>query len=172
MGTMDMILRLLVAFSIGGALGLNRDLHKKSAGLRTIGLVSLATCMLVVAAGGVGPGMPGFAFVTPIIQGSLTGIGFLGAGVIVRGAKEGEVHGLTTAAVIWLAAGFGILCGIGAWTEVAWAVVLAFLCLVVGGRIEKWAYMRVHGGNYDDADVPSSSANQRPPVAEHAPAKS
>ena len=56
-------------------------------------------------------------------------MGFIGAGVIVRGAAEGSVHGLTTAAVVWLGAGFGILCGIGAWSVLVPAVALVFLLL-------------------------------------------
>ena len=134
----DTLIRSGAAFMVGGALGLNRDLHRKSAGVRTIGIVSIASAMMVMAAGGVGPGQPGFAEVTRIIQGMLTGVGFIGAGVIVRGSAEGQVHGLTTAAVIWLASGFGVLCGIGAWTEVVVGVALVFLLLMLGGRAEHW----------------------------------
>ncbi len=154
MSNTDILLRLLAAFVIGAALGLNRDLHKKSAGVRTIGLVCIASAMVVMAAGGAGPGQPGFAEVTRIIQGVLTGVGFIGAGVIVRGSGEGDVHGLTTAAVIWLAAGFGVLCGMGAWIEVVVAIALVFVLLVGGGPIERLAHRVLRGSNTGAGDPP------------------
>ena len=147
----DILIRLFAAFLVGGALGLNRDLHKKAAGVRTIGIVTLAAASLVMAAGGAGPGQPGFTEVTRIIQGVLTGVGFIGAGVIVRGSGEGQVHGLTTAAVVWLGAGFGVLCGIGSWTIFLPTVALVFILLVFGGRAERWAH-RTFGR--DDAGTP------------------
>jgi len=145
MTTTDIAIRLLAAFVGGAALGLNRDLHRKAAGVRTIGIVSLAAAMLVMAAGGAGPGQPGFTDTSRIIQGVLTGIGFLGAGVIVRGAAEGQVHGLTTAAVIWLAAGVGVLAGIAAWPELAGGLALVFLLLVLGGPAERWVERTFYG---------------------------
>jgi len=139
MTTTDIVVRLIAAFAVGGALGLNRDLHKKAAGVRTIGVVSLGAALLVMSAGGMSPNQLGFDNLSRVIQGVMTGVGFIGAGVIVRGNTEGEVHGLTTAAVIWLAAGFGVLCGLGAWTEVIVGLTLVFVLLVAGGRAEKWA---------------------------------
>jgi putative Mg2+ transporter-C (MgtC) family protein len=154
MSNVDILLRLLAAFAIGAALGINRDLHRKAAGVRTIGLVSIASAMMVMAAGGAGPGQPGFAEVTRIIQGVLTGVGFIGAGVIVRGSGEGQVHGLTTAAVIWLAAGFGVLCGLGAWTEVAVGIALVFVLLVGGGPAERFISRALHGARDGAGDPP------------------
>jgi len=88
---------------------------------------------------------PCFTDTSRIIQGVLTGIGFLGAGVIVRGAAEGQVHGLTTAAVIWLAAGVGVLAGIAAWPELAGGLALVFLLLVLGGPAERWVERTFYG---------------------------
>jgi putative Mg2+ transporter-C (MgtC) family protein len=153
MTNIDILGRLVAAFAIGAVLGINRDLHKKAAGVRTIGLVSIASAMMVMAAGGAGPGQPGFAEVTRIIQGVLTGVGFIGAGVIVRGNDEGQVHGLTTAAVIWLAAGFGVLCGLGAWIEVTVALALVFVLLIGGGPAERLIH-RVLRGSQDGAGDP------------------
>lgn len=145
----DIMIRLFAAFLVGGALGLNRDLHKKAAGVRTIGIVTLAAASLVMAAGGAGAGQPGFTEVTRIIQGVLTGVGFIGAGVIVRGTGEGQVHGLTTAAVVWLGAGLGVLCGIGAWAILLPAVVLVFVLLVLGGPAERLLH-RTFGQDSDN----------------------
>ncbi len=151
MTAVDILIRLFAAFLVGGALGLNRDLHRKSAGVRTIGIVTLAAASLVMAAGGAGPGQPGFTEVTRIIQGVLTGVGFIGAGVIVRGSGEGQVHGLTTAAVVWLGAGMGVLCGIGAWTVLVPAVLLVFALLVFGGPAERLLHRTF---SHDAADKP------------------
>jgi putative Mg2+ transporter-C (MgtC) family protein len=72
-----------------------------------------------------------------IIQGVLTGIGFLGAGVIIHEASGRSVHGLTTAATVWVAASLGIACGIGQFTEVAVAMCLIFVILILGGPVER-----------------------------------
>lgn len=149
MTTFDILIRLAAAFVVGGALGLNRDLHHKAAGVRTIGLVTIAAALLVMAAGGIGPGQPGFNDLARIIQGVMTGVGFIGAGVIVRGSGEGQVHGLTTAAVVWLGAAFGVLCGIGAWVILVPAVVLVFVLLVYGGPAERWAQRTFGRGDTD-----------------------
>ena len=142
----DILIRLFAAVIVGGALGLNRDLHHKAAGIRTIGIVSLASAALVIAASDQPPLQPCSIAIAPVIQGLMTGIGFLGAGVIVRGAADGKVIGLTTAAVIWLAAGFGVLCGLGAWTVLAGGVALSFVLLVLGGPLERWAERERGGG--------------------------
>jgi putative Mg2+ transporter-C (MgtC) family protein len=70
-----------------------------------------------------------------LIQGMMAGIGFLGAGVILRKPEADSVKGLTTAATVWLAAALGICCGLGQWTVVIVAVVLGLLILVVAKRL-------------------------------------
>jgi putative Mg2+ transporter-C (MgtC) family protein len=72
------------------------------------------------------------------IQGIITGIGFLGAGVILRTENGQSVHGLTTAASIWLSACLGCACGAGAWVIAGSAFVLVMLILIVGGPLEQW----------------------------------
>ena len=151
MTSTDIVIRLIAALVVGGLLGLNRDLQKKAAGVRTIGIVSLAAAMLVMAAGGAAPGQAGFTDTSRIIQGVLTGIGFLGAGVIVRGEAEAQVHGLTTAAIIWLAAGLGVLCGIGARVPLVAGTPLVFALLIFGGPLERWAYRAFRGTNDGEA---------------------
>src|SRR5947209_18775278 len=98
MDMLDIALRLIVAVLAGVALGLNRDLHGKPTGVRTLGIVGIGSALAVLAIGAASG-----ADVSRVIQGVLTGIGFLGVGVIVR--NEGQhVHGLTTAACVWLTA--------------------------------------------------------------------
>jgi putative Mg2+ transporter-C (MgtC) family protein len=105
MDTIDIILRLSAALVVGGAIGVNRDLHAKPTGLRTLSLVGLGSALAVMAVTGSGE----INAVSRIIQGVLTGIGFLGVGVIMRTADGEHVHGLTTAACTWLTACAGVL---------------------------------------------------------------
>ena len=106
MDILDIAVRLGVATLIL-LLGLNRDLHGKSTGVRTLGLVCLGSALAVLsihAATGTEE--------SRVIQGIVTGVGFLGAGVIVRSEKGHHVHGLTTAACVWVTACMGAACAI------------------------------------------------------------
>jgi putative Mg2+ transporter-C (MgtC) family protein len=137
----DIILRLGGATLIGAAIGLNRDLHGKPIGVRTLGLVGLASAIAVLA---VAPDATGD--VNPasrVIQGVLTGIGFLGAGVIVRRQVGKEVHGLTSAACAWTTACLGLVCGLAAWPIVAAGVVMVFVLLVFGGPFERLSHRQL-----------------------------
>ncbi|MEO8418751.1 MAG: MgtC/SapB family protein [Methylophilaceae bacterium] len=136
MNTTDLILRLVVAALVGGLFGLNRDLHRKLAGLRTHALVTLGAAMATVAI--LSNGSTDINAVSRVLQGILTGIGFLGAGVIIRDA-EGHVSGLTTAATIWVSAVLGMLCGLGHWLLVGISTLLVMAVLTVGGRVERFA---------------------------------
>ena len=135
----ELILRLSAATFVGGVLGLNRELKGKPAGLRTHALVTLGsavatlTCVQTSAI----PLTPDPNALARIIQGILTGIGFLGAGVIMHDAVGRSVHGLTTAATIWIAASLGIACGIGQFREVGVAMGLIFVILIFGGPCER-----------------------------------
>jgi putative Mg2+ transporter-C (MgtC) family protein len=130
------LLRLSAAVLIGGVIGLNRELHHKPAGLRTHGLVALGAAAITLT--GIqlsGPGDPGG--VLRAVQGIITGIGFLGAGVILHPANQGNVLGLTTAASLWVVAGIGIGCGAGLWGSTLSASGLTLLILILGGRVER-----------------------------------
>ena len=162
----ETVLRLGIAALAGGALGMNRDLHGKPVGLRTLALVSLATAMVVVLADPLRDG--GFTDAgSRVIQGILTGIGFLGAGVIFHAEKHFRVRGLTSAACVWLTACIGILCGAGQWRIVIVALVIAFAVLLIGGPIER-ALHRVLGGR-DDHDIPDPA--QSSDAGPHQPGK-
>ena len=134
MNEWEAIVRTLAALVAGGAIGLERSYHGRAAGLRTYALVSFGSALLV--AGG------DFQFyathdgseVTRIIQGIVTGIGFLGAGVIV---KEGfSVRGLTTAASIWVAAAIGIVIGAGSYRIGVAATLVTLVALTILRRVE------------------------------------
>ncbi len=132
-GWMDIVLRLGAAMLVGCALGLNRELHHKPTGVRTLGLVALGSALAVLAVAD-----DPQADISRVIQGVITGIGFLGAGVILHRAIDSKVHGLTTAATIWVTACLGILCGLAAWRTTAVAIVLIAILLTAGGPFEKW----------------------------------
>ena len=151
MGWLDIVLRLGSAILIGGAIGLNRDLHHKPTGVRTLGLVALGSALVILAVAG-DP-----AAVSRVIQGIITGIGFLGAGVILHRPTGGKVHGLTTAASIWVTAAMGVLCGIAAWSILVVGVSLVLLLLMFGGPVEKWCHRRL-GSNHDEETEIQSSA--------------
>jgi putative Mg2+ transporter-C (MgtC) family protein len=141
----EIALRLSAATLIGGILGLNRDLHGKPTGVRTLGLVGLGSAMVVVAVVNTGPAGNGdFTAASRIVQGILTGIGFLGAGVIVhRGVGNRRVHGLTTAACTWLTACLGTVCGFAHAPVIVIAGLLTAAVLVFGGPIERWFHSRL-----------------------------
>jgi putative Mg2+ transporter-C (MgtC) family protein len=91
------------------------------------------------------------------MQGILTGIGFLGAGVIVRADPQHfRVRGLTSAACTWLAACIGIACGAGQWRIVTVALVITFTLLIVGRRLERWLHLTL--GGEDEPARPSEAA--------------
>lgn len=133
MGWEEILLRLGAAAIIGSVIGVNREIHHKSAGFRTIAIVCVGTALAVlVAASGSDMAAP-----SRVMQGVVTGIGFLGAGVIVHhGQQEEAVEGLTTAASVWTAAGLGAACGMGYWEPALIGGLLIVGLLAIGGRIE------------------------------------
>jgi putative Mg2+ transporter-C (MgtC) family protein len=141
----EIVLRLGVATLAGGLIGLNRDLQGKPIGLKTLGLVGLATSMVVVVVDRSGMGGTISDATSRVIQGILTGIGFLGAGVIFHETHHFRVRGLTSAACAFLVACVGVTCGAGQWRIVVVALVLAFGLLVIGRPLERWLHRKLGG---------------------------
>jgi putative Mg2+ transporter-C (MgtC) family protein len=104
------IIRLLAAALLGGIVGIQRETTHKPAGLRTHMLVSVATAAFVVASGSAGLSVEGLS---RVIQGIITGIGFIGAGTILKISQEHAIKGLTTAASVWMTAAIGVTVGLG-----------------------------------------------------------
>ena len=126
----EAVLRLALAAALGGAIGLEREFRHKPAGLRTNMLIALGSALFSIVSVelGSGPGSP-----DRIAAQVVTGIGFLGAGAILRSGEN--VHGLTTAATIWVNAAIGMAAGLGSYTIAAVGagitlVVLALLPLM------------------------------------------
>lgn len=126
------VLRMVVAALLGGVLGFERESQGKSAGLRTHMLVALGSAMFVFV-----PQQIGISDVdlTRVLQGLVAGIGFLGAGTIVKNGREEEVRGLTTAAGIWMTAAIGVAVGLGREATAVLSTVLALLILAVVPKV-------------------------------------
>jgi putative Mg2+ transporter-C (MgtC) family protein len=147
----EMILRLLAALAAGAFIGYERSFHGRPAGLRTHVLVCLASAllMLVTVYEDHWVRTPGESRLDPtrMAQGIMTGIGFLGAGVIV---KEGlNVRGLTTAASIWITAGIGVLAGVGLYLPLVVSVLLTLSVL----SLFRWIELHVPTQAYYYFDV-------------------
>ncbi len=104
------IFRLLAATVAGALVGFERERERKAAGLRTHTLVAVGSCLLILAGTGFGMSPEGMS---RVVQGIVTGIGFLGVGNILKLSQEHSVKGLTTAAGIWATAAIGVACGLG-----------------------------------------------------------
>jgi len=129
----EVALRLVAGMAAGMVIGLDRARLGKGTGVRTLGLVGLGTAAATAIFDATGHEDAA----SRVVQGIVTGIGFLGAGVIVRRSGETFPRGLTTAASVWVTAALGSAAGAGVWTVVGTGGVLAFLLLAVGPRIER-----------------------------------
>ena len=147
------LLRLVLAVSLGGALGMERSYHGRPAGFRTHALVCLASASLMLISSyesvwfRLPDGVRATIDPTRMAQGLMTGIGFLGAGVIMRIGPT--VRGLTTAASIWITAGIGILVGIGFYVAAGLTTGIA-LAALSGFR---WIERNVRSESYADFSV-------------------
>jgi putative Mg2+ transporter-C (MgtC) family protein len=130
------VVRLITAAVLGGLIGAERELVGKAAGLRTHMLVALGSALFVLAPleAGLSEGDVG-----RIVQGVAAGIGFIGAGTILKRADSDDIKGLTTAASIWLTAGVGIAVGLGRIWVALLCAACAWIILFVMGVIERRA---------------------------------
>ncbi|PAU59108.1 MgtC/SapB family protein [Pseudomonas indica] len=126
--------RMLLAALLGGLLGWEREQKGKAAGLRTHMLVAVGAALFVMVPQQAGTSA---ADLSRVIQGVIAGIGFLGAGSILKGSDEEHVKGLTTAANIWLTAAIGVAVGLGRETSAILATLLALVVLVFLSRVEQ-----------------------------------
>jgi putative Mg2+ transporter-C (MgtC) family protein len=133
---------LIGALVLGLVVGYERAYHGRAAGMRTYGLVCMASAAVTVIFGSPGLWYGGHAVMTTspdpshVLQGILTGIGFLGAGVILR---EGlSIRGLTTAASIWSSSAIGVLVGIGFYAAAILLTALSAVCMVWVSKLEHW----------------------------------
>lgn len=135
----EIVCRLGAAVLAGGALGWEREVRDKPAGLRTHMMVALGSAVPIIAALHFLNVASKSAHVAEtdvfrVVQGIMGGIGFLGAGAIIH--SRHAVHGLTTAASVWVSAAVGVTCGFGYYVQAGIAVALALVVLMVFGFIE------------------------------------
>jgi putative Mg2+ transporter-C (MgtC) family protein len=132
----QIVVRLLLAALLGGLVGFQRERRGKAAGLRTHMLVSLGAAFFVLIPAQAG--MP-LADLSRVLQGIITGVGFLGAGTILKRHASEEIEGLTTAAGLWLTAAVGSAAGMGRETSAVLGTVLALIVLSLLPRIRPHA---------------------------------
>ena len=129
------LIRVLAAMILGAIVGLQRERVGKAAGLRTHMLVCLGTAVVVLAGWEAGMSTDGLS---RVIQGVVTGIGFVGAGSILKLSRERQIKGLTTAAGLWMTAAIGVGVGVGAIGLAVIATVLTVIVLSLERFEEAW----------------------------------
>jgi putative Mg2+ transporter-C (MgtC) family protein len=131
----SLVARLLTAMILGALVGAQRESSGKPAGLRTHMLVAMGGALFVLAPLEAGMELNG---ISRVIQGIVTGIGFIGAGAILKLQDKREIEGLTTAAGIWMTAAVGIAAGLGRLGLALVSTVLTWITLALIGKIETW----------------------------------
>ena len=127
-----LLVRLLLAAVLGGVLGYEREKKGKAAGVRTHMLVAMGAALFVLV-----PQQGGMQLgdMSRVIQGVIAGIGFLGAGAIIKSDSEENVQGLTTAAGVWMTAAIGVACGLGRESTAVLGTLLALAVLALVPRL-------------------------------------
>ncbi len=146
----DIFLRIVLSIFLSGVIGIERKFYHKPAGFRTNILVGLgSTILMLITLSAVETYSTTMASidVTRIAAQVVTGIGFLGAGAIIQG--RGSIHGLTTAASIWVVAAIGMAVGLGFYAVASVGTVAALVVLAVLGRIEYRFEHRHDGDNHE-----------------------
>ena len=128
------VLRMSVALLLGAVIGWERESREADAGLRTHMLVSLGAALFVLV-----PAEAGLSNeeLSRVVQGIVSGIGFLGAGAVLKSSEEGRIHGLTTAASVWATAAIGVAAGLGREATAVLATLFVLLVLAVLRRLSR-----------------------------------
>lgn len=152
--------RMAVATLAGAALGWERSRQDRAImGLRTLSLVGLASCIAVLAI--VHSDLPQMNADAAgrVVQGVLSGVGFVGAGALLHGSKGMQVHGLATAASIWVSAAMGAAAALAVWPLIVGGLVLGLLVLLIGAPLER--HIRDHARR-SPAEDDRRSLEERP----------
>jgi putative Mg2+ transporter-C (MgtC) family protein len=147
-GTGFILMRLGLAVLLGAAIGFNRELLRKPAGLQTHSLVALGAALVSLTSLQLTSldGVQDTSAVSRAIQGLVAGVGFIGAGVIIHRGHPTAVIGLTTAASIWVVAAMGIAVGLGLWRTALVATGLSLGILIVGGAADQLIQKNLNAG--------------------------
>ncbi len=133
--TASLVIRMMIAMILGAVIGAQRESLGKPAGLRTHMLVAMGGALFVLAPLQSGMDLDGMS---RVIQGIVTGIGFIGGGAILKLQEQRAIEGLTTAAGIWITAAVGIAVGLGRWGLAVASTILTWVTLSLIGKIEAW----------------------------------
>lgn len=151
------VIRLLAAMLLGAIIGWERERAGKPAGLRTHMLVAMGSALFVLGCTAADMSMEGLS---RVVQGIATGIGFIGAGTILKRQDEHEIEGLTTAAGIWLTAAAGVAVGLGRLGLALLSVILTWVVLALIGllsaRIKSKRGLSANG--MKDKELPATNA--------------
>ena len=137
---LETAVRLLMAAFLGGLIGFERESHGKDAGVRTYALVCLGSALMMIVSIQIYEVYKGTSGVDPsrIAAQVVSGIGFLGAGAIIREHQGAGVKGLTTAAGIWAASGIGLACGMGLYHPAIITTIFTLLILVLFSKLDRF----------------------------------
>ncbi len=145
LGLLDVFCRLVVAVILGGLVGIERQLNGHWAGLRTLMAVAMGAAIFTLVgkmaaehALHLGTNARNIVDATRVVQGIAAGVGFLGAGAILKLSDQLEVKGLTTASAIWLSAALGTAAGLALWELALAATVVSLVVLALLRPLEKW----------------------------------
>lgn len=154
--------RLAAALVAGALVGLERERKHRPAGFRTMILISLGSCGFVVAGLSALASFPdsGQAEVSRILQGLMSGIGFLGAGAVIQNKKA--VRGLTTAAAVWVTAALGAMCGIGQFVLAGTLAAFTLFTLIVLERVEERYFPEPDFDNHDQSAAAAALKGESP----------
>jgi putative Mg2+ transporter-C (MgtC) family protein len=144
------IFQLLLSLFLGMLVGLERILTKHDAGVRTYGLVSMGACLFMISSMAIGVQMNAPQEILRVVGQIVTGIGFIGAGLIFMSEKEHRRVGLTSAACMWVSAGVGIACGMGLYQLAIISTILTLFALTIMWHIEYWIVKKINGDKRDE----------------------
>ncbi len=128
------LLRLVVATVLSGMIGIEREIHQKPAGVRTNALIGLGSAVMALTGVYIWTLAPTMTDPSRMASIVVQGIGFIGAGAIMQ--ASGSVHGLTTAATMWVVAGIGVACGLGFFTAALAVAVITLILLAIFGPLD------------------------------------
>jgi putative Mg2+ transporter-C (MgtC) family protein len=143
------MIRLVAAALLGAVIGLQRERAGKPAGIKTHILATLGTTVFVLACAGYGMNSDGLS---RVIQGIVTGIGFLGAGAILKLDESRDIKGLTTAASIWISSAIGVAVGLGSLGLALLTTILTMMVLAIIGSMELRFMKKSDNPNAESAD--------------------
>lgn len=130
----EIALRLIAATVLSGLIGIEREIRQKPAGVRTNALIGLGSAVMTLAGLSIYALYPQGSDAARIASIVVQGVGFLGAGAIIQ--SSGAVHGLTTAATMWVVAGIGIACGFGLYPLAGLTALIVLVLLVIFGPLD------------------------------------